>query len=352
MIFTGGVLIAVGLLVSSAMPVLWPLFITYGVVIAVGASICFIPSVGVVGQWFHKYRGVATGIAVAGSGIGNLVFPPLATVVIQTMGWRAAMRIIACFTVMVCVAAFLEKRRVVAPTKRENLVKVLFAQKSFRLLFITALFAGYGYLVPFAHIAAFAVDEGVSPVLASILLALLGASSTIGRVVMGILADKFGRILIFRITLAVMAVTTFAWPFLVWFPAMAVYAIIFGMVGGGFVSMVPAVAADYFGVEKLVSIVGILYAAAGVGFLLGPPITGLLFDMHGSYVVGGMIAAATLVVSFIVSLFYPKVEKQNEVELPKLENRPVKDVEESPAQDVAIYEDKTEDKPTGYVFYP
>jgi MFS family permease len=45
--------------------------------------------------YFEKYRSLATGIAVCGSGLGTFIFAPLTEYLITEYGWRGAMLIIA-----------------------------------------------------------------------------------------------------------------------------------------------------------------------------------------------------------------------------------------------------------------
>ena len=76
-----------------------------------GICLSFIPVVGCVGQWFVKYRALAVGLAVAGSGIGNVAYPPLANTLIKQYGWRDAFRILTCTLVVVFTAALVLKPR-------------------------------------------------------------------------------------------------------------------------------------------------------------------------------------------------------------------------------------------------
>jgi predicted MFS family arabinose efflux permease len=152
-------------------------------------------------------------LAVAGSGIGNLALPPIATVLIEKYGWRVAFRILSVFPVLTVLAAFLLKRRV--PSQRKWGFDGATKTREFILLFISGLFIGYGYLIPFVHMSPFAIDAGVPSVQASLLLSIMGGSSFIGRIVLGLIADRLhNRVMILRICYGVMGLVTFSWPFL------------------------------------------------------------------------------------------------------------------------------------------
>lgn len=51
------------------------------------------PAVLVVGFYFEKWRGVATGLALCGSGVGTFIMAPLTTKLNQTVGWKATIAV-------------------------------------------------------------------------------------------------------------------------------------------------------------------------------------------------------------------------------------------------------------------
>ncbi|KAF7997492.1 hypothetical protein HCN44_006063 [Aphidius gifuensis] len=67
------------------------LCITYGVIGGVGCGLIYVPAVITTGFYFEKWRALATGIAVCGSGIGAFVLAPVSTELIKNYGWRRAM---------------------------------------------------------------------------------------------------------------------------------------------------------------------------------------------------------------------------------------------------------------------
>ncbi|XP_060523862.1 monocarboxylate transporter 12 [Cylas formicarius] len=69
------------------------LCITYGVLGGIGFGLIYVPSVIIVGFYFERWRALATGIAVCGSGIGTFMFAPLSEALIVSFGWRCALLI-------------------------------------------------------------------------------------------------------------------------------------------------------------------------------------------------------------------------------------------------------------------
>jgi MFS family permease len=76
---------------------------------------------------------------------------------------------------------------------------------------------------------------------------------------------------------AIWAFSTSLWP-------LAVFAIVYGIFYGGFVSFLPALIMEYFGGRNISGIIGILYTSVAFGTLIGPSVVGFAFDVSHSYV--------------------------------------------------------------------
>lgn len=92
----GGLLLPLALLGSGSAHDLWHLYVTHGVLTALGlAATTYVPVSLVLSRHFRKERGFAFGIASAGVGVGILVFVPLTQVIMSLWGWRVAYRALA-----------------------------------------------------------------------------------------------------------------------------------------------------------------------------------------------------------------------------------------------------------------
>lgn len=72
-------------------PNVYYLHVFYGVVGGIGFCFIYMPSVIIVGYYFEKWRPLATGIALCGSGVGCFIMAPISTYLIKTFGWRGAL---------------------------------------------------------------------------------------------------------------------------------------------------------------------------------------------------------------------------------------------------------------------
>ena len=96
----GLLLIAVGLVAAAQATSLWQIYVGYGLGVGVGIGLSYVPSVAAVQRWFVRRRGTASGIAVAGIGVGTLIGAPLAHQLIAHLGWRQTYLVLAALTVV------------------------------------------------------------------------------------------------------------------------------------------------------------------------------------------------------------------------------------------------------------
>ncbi|XP_038213868.1 monocarboxylate transporter 10 [Zerene cesonia] len=64
------------------------LYLVYGIMGGIGFCMIYMPAVLTVGFYFERWRALATGLALCGSGVGTLVFAPLTAMVLENYGWR------------------------------------------------------------------------------------------------------------------------------------------------------------------------------------------------------------------------------------------------------------------------
>ncbi|KZC05305.1 Monocarboxylate transporter 5 [Dufourea novaeangliae] len=90
----GAILASACLLASMWARSIVMLYFTIGIGTGLGFGLIYLPAIVSVSCYFEKYRSLATGIAVCGSGLGTLVFAPCLEYLIAFYGWRG--------TIMIC----------------------------------------------------------------------------------------------------------------------------------------------------------------------------------------------------------------------------------------------------------
>uniref|UniRef100_A0A2K6W4N5 MFS domain-containing protein n=1 Tax=Onchocerca volvulus TaxID=6282 RepID=A0A2K6W4N5_ONCVO len=89
-VIAGSIITFVGFILSSFVPSLPVLYITFGIIGGIGFGLVYLPSILIVNQYFEKRRALAMGIAVCGSGIGTTVFSQLFPFLLEVCenSWR------------------------------------------------------------------------------------------------------------------------------------------------------------------------------------------------------------------------------------------------------------------------
>src|ERR1700735_3452699 len=97
----GMILTGLGLAAASAARSLTEVYAAYGLGVGLGVGCAYVPAIGAVQRWFVRRRGFASGLAVSGIGVGTLVMPPLASLLIETLGWRGAYLVLGALAVVI-----------------------------------------------------------------------------------------------------------------------------------------------------------------------------------------------------------------------------------------------------------
>jgi MFS family permease len=295
----GMILTGIGLGVASIAQSLIEVYAAYGLGVGLGIGCSYVPAVGAVQRWFLRRRGFASGLAVSGIGVGTLVMPPVALLLIDRLGWRETYLVLGIAAIVVGAGlAFLieddprgrglgmdgDPPRVGQATSAVGIpVSEAIRSRRFVGLYAACFICAFGLFVPFVHLVPYALDHGVDQTAAALLVGAIGVGSTGGRFLLGGLADRLGRPLSFLLmfvgmglSFVIWLVSTSLWP-------LAVFALVYGVFYGGFVALAPAVVIDYFGGRHASSLIGILYTSVAFGTLVGPTAAGFAFDVSHSY---------------------------------------------------------------------
>lgn len=303
----GVVFLAAGLAAASVAPSVVVLYATYSIGLGIGIGLTYVPAVAAVQPWFERRRALASGIAVSGIGLGNLVGPPLAAAWIESFGWRGAyLSFAACILVLGGIAAWAIRNRPAGHARAvEGMpLRQALSTRAFWVLYATVALSGFGCFVPLVHIGPYAMDAGHPESVAVLLASLIGLGSLAGRFAIGGVADRIGRVRALALMYLGMGLSLLLWWFSSGALALAAVATGFGVFYGGFVATLPPVTMDLFGARSVAGIIGCLYTAAGVGTLLGPTAAGAAFDAFGSYSlpIVGAAALALLAAAGVLTL--------------------------------------------------
>lgn len=160
-----------------------------------------------------------------------------------------------------------------------------------------------GMFTPLFFMPTYAVMRGMDAALASYLVAVLNGASTFGRIIPGILADKFGRLNMMAAAGIVNGIVIFCMNSAKSTAALVVYSVVFGFTSG----MIISGAAAAFSIcqanpRHLGTYMGMGMAVGSLAALIGPPVNGALVAKHGSFFEASMFSGAMCLTGGLVAI--------------------------------------------------
>ena len=278
--------IALALAIAAVASSLNVLYATYSIGLGLGVGLVYVPSIGAVQPWFSANRALASGIAVAGIGAGNVAGPLLAAWWIGIFGWRGAFLGLALFALALGGAAALairNKPRASAAAADGIALRAALRTTPFWLIFASLFLSCIGLFVPMVHLGPYAVDAGYTASQGVALVSLIGLGSLLGRFTIGGPADRLGRIPALSAMYAGLGVMFVLWWAASAYWVLALFAVVFGICYGAYVALLPTIVMDLYGARSVSGIIGCLYTGCGFGTLIGPWLAGAAYDALGTY---------------------------------------------------------------------
>src|SRR6266851_2955687 len=297
-----GALLAGGsLAAAAAVKTMWQADVALGLGFGLGLAVCYTPAVAAVQPWFDRNRGVASGIALSGTGLGTLLMPLLARWLIDSEGWRAALTIIGLAVAGFGFVASNWIRRppglptTFSPPWSHASLRKLAREPSFRRLYVAGFLSSLVLLVPIVHMIPHAVRAGVAARDAAWLISILGFGSLAGRLMLGHAADRLGRQRVLGALHVALGMLFFTWTVKVGFITLALFAFAYGVCYGATIALRPAVIADHFSGPNLAAVTGLHYTSSVLGPLVGPAAFGYSVDFWNSDLIASCVAVVCLV---------------------------------------------------------
>ncbi|KAI7473584.1 MFS monocarboxylate transporter-like protein [Hortaea werneckii] len=264
--FAGCTMLSGGFIAASFATQIWHLYLSQGVLIGMGIGAIFIPSVQVLPQWFLKRRSLAGGLASAGSGFGGLAFSLGTNAMIEQISLAWSLRItgiigfVANFIGMVLVK---DRNHVVKPPQL-GFATHLLRRYDCLLLLSWAFVNLLGYMVILYSLSSYAVQVvGLTQAQAGVITAVLNLGTGIGRPLIGLASDRFGRIEV----AATLTLTCGLLLVAIWIPAnnygvLIFYAIPSGAMLGVFWMTIGPLCAEVAGLREVPSFLSLQWLTA------------------------------------------------------------------------------------------
>lgn len=302
---------------------LWHLWLLYFLATLAGSAAAPVGYSRLLLNWFHRSQGRALGLALAGAGVGAIVTPLLAGLLIATGGWRVAFVGFGLILGLVIVPlVYVTTSESPDPDERAasgqwepqpgsgvdaaGAPLAIPIARTFALLAIFFLLTGFALTGTISHFVAIIGERGVEALRATPVIAAMGTTIILGRIGCGAMLDRFfaPRVaaLFMTFPLAALALLSFASGIL---PTIAA-SLLFGLGTGAEMAILAYCVRSYFPLAQYGRITGLIFAAFNIGSAIGAPMAGFLSEGggYGPYLglAGGVLGLA-IAVTFLLPAY-------------------------------------------------
>jgi MFS family permease len=307
-IFGGGSIAALGMILSGFATTTWQLILFYGVFVGLGDTVLYITCVAVVSRWFTKKRAFAIGIITTGVPLSGLLTNPLTASLINNFGYRNALFSLGGMMFVVLLSAFVmrgypkdiglkpygeedsdDNENTTTKTITSNNDKDWTALEAistpyYWIMYFMFTLAFITFLIIITQLYNFEIDLNISPLAASGPPAAIGLGSIIGRTV---LTSLLAEVLEYRKVLLVCLIAQGSSIILlltfdkIW--AFYLFGLLFGFFYSACIPIFPTLLAKFFGLKAMGTIYGIFGTSYSIAAVSAPILAGYVFDITGSY---------------------------------------------------------------------
>ncbi|RAK98989.1 monocarboxylate permease [Aspergillus ibericus CBS 121593] len=287
-----------GLLLMAECRLYWQFILAFGVLTGTGAALLSTAAMAAVPHWFDRRVGAAMGTAMAGAGLGGVVFPWVLRTGFTNLGFKWTIRLVALIVAIMCALgiAFVRSRLPRGQSKPSINLRA-FQDSRFTWLTIGTFSLELEVFACLGLYPTYAVMQGFSTTTSIILLSILNVFSTIGRLIAGTIADKYGRIntQVGLITLGAFSIFAIWLPFGHRLVGLYLFSGIYGMASGSFLSLAPACIGQISRASEVGGRFGLCYLAVSFATLISIPIGGEMIETVGTHAMVGFLGGVLVV---------------------------------------------------------
>jgi MFS family permease len=290
-VLIGAVCLGLGFFAAANAGNIWTFSLILGVMIGMmGTAAGFAPLVADTSLWFDRRRGIAVAICASGNYLAGASWPPVLQHYFDTIGWRETFTGVGLFiTVTMLPLAFVLRRRppvltLAAQGKQAGQKRIDIPKNALlALLCVAGVACCVAMSMPQVHIVAYCADLGFGAARGAEMLSVMLGFGIVSRLLSGWICDHIGglRTLLLGSFLQGVALLLFI-PFdgLV---SLYIVSAMFGLFQGGIVPAYAIIVREYFPASEAGTKVGLVIMCTLLGMALGGWMSGLVFDLTGSY---------------------------------------------------------------------
>jgi MFS family permease len=290
----GAVTLGIGYAVASQATGLGQFILAQGLLVGIASSATFAPLVADTSLWFTRHRGMAVAIIASGSYLAGSVWPPLVQHFIDGHGWRRTYVGVAVFCVATMVPLALVALRRRAPltetasstpgaVSRPARPLAMSPATLQALLVVAGISCCVAMSMPQVHIVAYSGDLGHGPAHGARMLSLMLGVGVVSRLTWGWICDHIGGRLTLLLGSSLQALALALYLPFDGLTPLYVASGLFGLVQSGIVPAYAVIVREFFPPAEAGVRVGTVLMATVFGMALGGWLSGVIFDLTGSY---------------------------------------------------------------------
>ncbi|KUI60433.1 Riboflavin transporter MCH5 [Cytospora mali] len=310
---TGAVLLTLGVMMTSIATEYYSVFLSLGVCSGIGMGCMFFPGITSINSYFSTKRGLASGLAALGSGVGAIIYPIVLRELITRVSFPWAVRAVGFIVLATNIIPLLVMQPLFLPSgKRKLFNKDIFKDFAYTFWSVTNVISWIGIQVPIFYVTLYATEiVGISQDDAFYMSAIVGAGSLPGRIITAVASDKLGPLWVYAGTFTFAGIIALVWIRVTTYGGLIVVALLYGFAYGGIASLPPsAIAALTPDLTTLGTRIGTSFAFAGVAMLVGPPIAGAIkkgpTDYKGAFGFSGAMTIAGSLFLFLAAYLHQR----------------------------------------------
>jgi MFS family permease len=295
-VLAGAALLGLALVLASQATSLIQFQLTYGILVGLAASAFFAPMIATATAWFEQNRSLAVSLVSAGMGVAPMTISPFARWLISTYDWRSAMLTIGILAWSLLLPAALLVRRAppvanpaagagssFTPATAGISAAQALRSPQFLVLGLTFFACCAAHSGPIFHMVSYAIFCGVAPMAAVSVYSVEGLAGLGGRLLLGLLGDRFGAKPVLISGLLVQALAIGTYTFVSHLGEFYALALVFGTAYGGVMPLYAVLAREYFGQHIMGTVFGAATMLSSLGMAFGPLAGGWIFDTFDAY---------------------------------------------------------------------
>ncbi|CAG8195704.1 unnamed protein product [Penicillium salamii] len=335
MVYSGSVGMVFALMMISLCHKFYQFLLAQGVLLGISMALSTWPMLALVGQYIKVKRAAALGIVLAGSSLGGVIWPIVIDRLLKNpkIGFPWTMRIVGFIMIPLfifsCVAAKspetqmqsvesanpepAEGKAVDGPGKkqqRKEQVLALFRQPELRLLCLAIFIIYFGMFAPFFYTTSYAVEMGFGTTLAFYTVSIVNGASFFGRILPGIVADRYGKFNCCILATISSGLIALCWTKVTSVAGLVLWSAAYGFTSGGILSLQQACAAQVATSGTLGLAIGSVSGSAALSAMANVPISGALVEKYG-YLSLSIFSGVSLLVGGVLLIAARLVQNKN-----------------------------------------